>query len=422
MIYRGDICMRIKKIVLAMFAVSAVASQLAYATNGDEMMAVGAQNTALGGTGVANFTGAESTWANPAMLGKSKSSEVTGGVNLFTPKVNNTGMPNQPSAQDSYEPTSYIPDVSYSSRVNDSWSYGVAVAGIAGMGVDYQQAPASHVYAKSALSILRVLPTIAYNTQDYGLGLSPIFQSGSLRLSYNNGNDVNPTGSSDSSTGFGLSLGGYFNASSALTVAASYQSEIAAKYGSQISTAGSGFGLCSAQSCYGAPFGDDLNQPAQLKAGLAYTVSEGFTVTADYKLIQWGSAKGYKDFDWQDETVVAVGAKYTANDFWLGLGYNNANNPIGTLPAAGASNYRNAAINFFNNMFFPAVVTNSYTLGGGYNISKTFAVEGSAVITPQVTTVVDVSGIMNAQGASGTYTNTTTHSQQAYEISLRYKF
>ena len=413
--------MKIKKIVAALFAVSAVASQLAYATNGDEMMAVGAQSTALGGTGVANFIGAESSWANPAMLGKSKGSEVTGGVNLFTPKVSNTGMPGG-SAQDSYEPTSYIPDLSFSSRVNDSWTYGVAVAGIAGMGVDYGTAPAStHMYAKSALSILRVLPTIAYNAQNYGLGLSPIFQSGSLRLSYVNagGMDPNPTGSSDSSTGFGVSLGGYYNASSALTVAASYQSEIAASYGKQISTAGTYFGLCSPASnttgCSGqATFGDDLNQPAQIKAGIAYSLSESFTVTADYKLIQWGSAKGYKDFDWSDQTVVAVGAKYAANDYWLGLGYNNSNNPIGTLPASGASAYRNSAINFFNNMFFPAVVTNSYTLGGGYNISKNFAVEAAAVMTPQVTTTVDV--------ASFGGTNTTTHSQQAYELSLRYKF
>ena len=86
--------MSIKKIVASLFSVGVVVSPLAYATNGDEMMAVGSQSTALGGTGVANFMGAESLWANPAMLGKSKGSEVTGGVNLFKPKVTNTGMAN----------------------------------------------------------------------------------------------------------------------------------------------------------------------------------------------------------------------------------------------------------------------------------------------------------------------------------------
>src|SRR5512135_1430647 len=110
--------MRVKKIVAALFSLSAVASPLAYATNGDEMMAVGSQSTALGGTGVANFIGAESLWANPAMLGKSKGSEVTGGVNLFKPDVTNTGMPGNPAAKSTAD-TSYIPDLSYASRIND---------------------------------------------------------------------------------------------------------------------------------------------------------------------------------------------------------------------------------------------------------------------------------------------------------------
>jgi len=38
------------------------------------------------------------------------------------------------TAKDSKASTSYIPDVSYSSRISDSLTYGIAVAGIAGMG------------------------------------------------------------------------------------------------------------------------------------------------------------------------------------------------------------------------------------------------------------------------------------------------
>jgi long-chain fatty acid transport protein len=412
--------MKKQKIAVSMLVAGSLVAPLAYATNGDEMMAVGSQSTALGGTGVANFMGADSTWANPAMLGKSKGAEVTGGIVLFTPKVTNTGMPGS-AAADSKASTSYIPDVSFSSRINDGLSYGVAVAGIAGMGVDYKEAnEASHIKAKSALSILRVVPTIAYNTNDFGFGFSPIFQSGSLMLTYNNPNGAGPgvrvavnTGEkAESSTGFGYSFGGYFNAAQALTLAASYQSKVAAKYGTQISDAGVGFGLTGANA-----FGDNLDQPAQMKLGVAYTVGDNLTVTADYKLIQWGSAAGYKDFAWKDQTVIAVGAKYAASGYWLGLGYNNANDPIGTLPAStgAASEYRNAAINFFNNMFFPAVVTNSYTFGGGYDITNTLVVEGAAVITPEVKKAVAVANF-------GGPTNTTTHSQKSYSVSLRYKF
>lgn len=409
--------MRNKRIAVSMLVAGGLMSPLVYATNGDEMMAVGSQSTAMGGTGVANFIGAESLWANPAMLGKAKGSEVTGGVNLFKPKVTNTGMAGG-AAGNSTADTSYIPDISYASRINDGWTYGVAMAGIAGMGVDYTGSSATLglVKAKSALSILRVVADVAYNTNDYGLGFAPIFQSGSLMLSYNNGAPYNAAQNKDSSTGFGYALGGYYNATPAVTVAAAYQSKISAKYGTQISGAGASFGLCSPAggACTGQPtFSDNLDQPAQTKLGVAFAVADSLTVTADYKLIQWSSAAGYKDFNWKDQNVLAIGAKYAANGYWLGLGYNHANDPIGELPT---STFRNAAINVFNNMFFPAIVTNSYTFGGGFDVSKSLAIEGAAVITPEVTKTVAINGL------GGAPTNTTTHSQQAYEVSLRYKF
>lgn len=401
-------------IAISMLVAGGLLSPLVYATNGDEMMAVGSQSTALGGSGVAHFMGAESVWANPAMLGKSKGAEFTGGLVMFTPKVDNTGMPGG-AATASTAATSYIPDLSYSRRMSDSLTYGVSLAGIAGMGVDYTGAnAATHIKAKSEMSILRVVMTMAYNADNYGVGFSPIFQSGSLMLSYNNGAAYNASQSKNSSTGFGFGFGGYFDVAPALTVAGAYQSKFSAKYGTQISGAGTGFSLTGADA-----FGDNLDQPAQLKLGVAYTVADSVTVTADYKSIKWGSAAGYKDFAWEDQTVIAVGAKYAANGYWLGLGYNHANDPIGKLPAAtagapGSVAYKNAAINFFNNMFFPAIVTNSYTFGGGYDLSNSLAIEGAAVITPKVTKTVDV--------ASFGGTNTTTHSQSSYSVSLRYKF
>jgi long-chain fatty acid transport protein len=419
--------MRNIKIALSTLIAGSLLSPMAYATNGDEMMAVGSQSTALGGTGVANFMGAESLWANPAMLGKSKGAEVTGGVNLFKPKVTNTGLAGG-AAGDSTADTSYIPDLSYSNRINGNLTYGVALAGIAGMGVDYTGAGPTLglIKAKSELSILRVVADIAYNTDSYGVGFAPIFQSGSLMLSYDNGAVAyNPGKSSSSSTGFGFALGGYYNATPEVTVAAAYQSKIAAKYGTQISGAGNGFGLCqpAGGGCTGAaPFGDDLDQPAQMKVGVAYTMAS-VTLTADYKVIEWSSAAGYKDFNWKDQNIVAIGAKYAASGYWLGLGYNHANDPIEELPASSTamSEYRNAAINMFNNMFFPAIVKDSYTFGGGYDISNALAIEGAIVITPEVKKTVAINAL-NAPAPGAAPTNTTTHSQRAYEISLRYKF
>jgi len=410
------------KIVAALISIGLV-SPMAYATNGDEMMAVGSQSTALGGTGVANYMGADSTWANPAMLGKSKGSEVVGGLVYFSPKVTNTGLPtiaapSGNSASSTANP-SVIPDVSYSSRINDTLSYGVAMAGIAGMGVDYTGATATNttfVAAKTTMSILRVVPTIAYNAPNYGFGFSPVLQYGSLAISYNNGNPpagVNPAHSADTSTGYGYTLGAYFDVMPTLTVAAAYQSAIGMEYGKQLSTAGTGFGQT---------FADKLAQPAQMKAGVAYTMGGNITLTADYKSIQWSSADGYKNFGWKDQTVMAIGAKYAGSGFWVGAGYNSSDNPIGEYPngALTPAGNNGGIVNMFNNLMFPGIVKDTMTFGGGYSMSKTLDIEAAIAMSPEVTSKVDVSDA--GMVAPGSISNTTTHSQSAYSVSLRYKF
>lgn len=384
-------------------------SPVAHATNGDTMIAVGSQNTALGGTGVANFVGAESAFPNPALLGKSTGKETTGGVMLFKPSVTNTGFTGSAAANSTAD-TSFIPDVSYSSRISDNLTYGIAMAAAAGMGVNYTDVPAAqYMQARTTLSILKVVPTIAYNQDNYGLGFSPVFQYGTLAISYS-GHNPNHTG--DSSTGLGYSLGGYYNVVPALTVAAAYNSAIAMTYGHQLSSAAAGFGQTSFVI-------DKLEQPAEMKAGVAYAVNDNITVTADYRLIKWGSASGYKDFGWKNETVIALGGKYSADGYWLGAGYNHSDDPIGVF-ANGTSHTtdaQNGYGNFLNNMLFPAIIKDSYTFGGGYSLSKELAIEGAIMIAPKVSKTVDISDVRGS-GA----TNTTTHSQKAFEVSLRYKF
>jgi long-chain fatty acid transport protein len=420
--------MKMNKVVVSLIAAGVMASPLAYATNGDLMMAVGSQNTALGGSGVANYVGAESTFPNPAMLGKSKGQEVTGGVALFMPTVSNNGLPypftgnpltNGPqTTADSSADTNYIPDVSYSNRTSDNWTFGVAMAGIAGMGVDYTGATPGLVKAKTEMMLLKVVPTVAYNKEKFGVGFSPIIQYGSLSLAYNatpyGSLNYNPNHDASTDTNVGYSLGGYFDITPGLTVAAAFNSQISMKYGKQLSGAGVGFGQV---------FQDELAQPAEIKAGVAYSFASRFTVTADYKLIKWADAPGYKAFGWEDQTVIALGGKYAGERFWLGAGYNDAKNPIkpynNGAPLTPAGN-NGGVVNMFNNLLFPAIAESSYTFGGGYAINKAFDIEGSLVVTPEVKATVDISDVFGA--ASGTYSNTTTHSQQSYSVSLRYKF
>jgi long-chain fatty acid transport protein len=405
--------MKMKKIVVSMFVAGVVVSPAAFATNGDTMIAVGSQNTALGGTGVAHFVGAESAFANPALLGMSKGDEVTGGLVIFQPDVKNDGMGGVSSK--SAADNNFIPDVSYSTRSNENLTYGIAMAGIAGMGVDYTGAnPMTHMQAKTTLSILKIIPTIAYNTESYGVGFSPVLQYGSLAISYTTlGGATNPGHNASTDTNLGFNVGGYFNPSSAVTLAAAYNSKISMKYGTQLSVAGTGFGQT---------FADQLDQPAEVKVGVSLNASENFLVTMDYRQIQWSSAGGYREFGWKDQDVVAVGAKYSGDGYWLGIGYNSANNPIVPQANAALTQWGNngGIVNMFNSLMFPATIKDSYTFGGGMAISNNMDLEGSVMIAPKVTTRVDISDA--AMAPPGSLFNTTTHSQQAFSVSLRYKF
>jgi long-chain fatty acid transport protein len=186
------------------------------------------------------------------------------------------------------------------------------------------------------------------------------------------------------------------------------------EYGTEISDAATAFG-------YGAnPAGlpaksDHLEQPAEI--GLGVAISNNYlTYTIDYKQVKWGDAKGYKDFGWEDQSVLAIGGKYSSNNYWLGLGYNKANNPIpeniDTTSVAGGANTNGDTMNAFNYVLFPATVTTAYTLGGGYDLSKTNSIKVAFTHMPEVSDTVSAHTV-------GLGDVTTKHSQNA--LTLAYK-
>jgi long-chain fatty acid transport protein len=299
------------------------------------------------------------------------------------------------------------------SRINPNLTFGIGMYGTSGMGVDYSGYPATGatrglVKAKSTLQIMRIVPTIAYNSDNYGIGFSPIIQYGALDVNYD-GTGVGGVkfGSGMSSDlGYGFTLGGFYDITKQFTLGAAYTSAIDMKYKGQLNTtdgAASGFGVSG--------ISDNLEQPAEIKVGAAYTMGN-IMLTGDLKQIRWSEAKGYKDFNWQDQNVIALGLKYTQPGYWLGVGFNKADNPIKSMDGA---TQRGASINNFNNVFFPATTESHFSFGGGYNLTKAVSLDGAVVYAPEVTTTLSTAGI-------GGNTNTTSHSQIGYTVSARYKF
>ncbi len=397
----------------------------AFATNGTNMTGVGAEAVALGGTGTAAYYGAESVIINPALIGKGTGTEFTFGGTLFKPSVSNdasTGGSKHSSSADTF----VIPSISLSSRINESLSFGIGMYGTSGMGVNYSdysntnQSTAGLFKAQSTLQIMRIVPTIAYNTKNAGIGFSPIIQYGALDVNYDtfnptNGNPMTFGKGMASDLGYGFTLGGYYDVSKQFTVGAAYTSAINMKYKGQLNGtngAASNFGLTSIT--------DNLEQPAEIKVGAAYTMGN-IMLTGDFKQIRWGDAKGYKDFGWKDQNVLALGVRYQGTGYWVGAGYNKADNPIPNLSIQTAQAQSNSSINMFNNVFFPATTESHFSFGGGYDVTKNVAIEGAVMYAPENNTKVDVF-VPDGVGGFAAAKNTTGHSQTAFTVQAKYKF
>jgi len=457
-----------RTIKLALSASLLLGATSAFATNGDVMIGQGAKSRSMGGIGIAKTFGAESALANPAGIASVEGMEVTGALTMFTPSVSfgsNTGANATPATSpggayntanasapitkgDSAVGSSYIPEISFAHRLTDNFVYGVSVNGVAGMGTDYKDTAATGNGAfdmTTALSILKVSVPLAYSNSGFTLGVSPVFQYGTLQMNYlksdGAGGYVRSTNPESSDSAFGFEVGIAYDmfpaGETGLTIAAVYKSKIEMEYANNIGAAMKDFGVQSIKS------GDKLDQPAEFGIGFAYEVS-GSTLAFDYKNIAWADAAGYGDFGWENQNVYAFGYEYAASSWALRLGYNYGKSPISEQAntMGDPSGYDAGAKNFFNLSGFPGIVKQHYTFGGGYSISKAFSLDAAVVYAPEVTESFNTSGMSagmvyqgqlatnggdkaaaaGAAGGTGASSADVTHSQMGFTIAATYSF
>ena len=466
---------------VSLAATLVLAATSAFATNGDHLIGLGAKARGMGGVGIAHSFGAESALANPALI---RGNEISFGGTAFMPDVkfrNGTdstalgGGPSQAAFEQSDSGFSMIPEVAISHQVSENLIWGIGIFGVAGMGVDYRDddpmygnqfagdtvspSGAQNAYAGTEsgtnqmltnLQLMRFALPIAFTTGGLSLGVAPVVQYGSLSIAYNNGaffyqpdmqgnfipvNVMTGHGMSYD-FGFGIEAGAAFTIEG-FTIGTVYRSAIDMEYEDQIKPATEYFGLSG--------ISDHLEQPAEFGVGAAYSLM-GHTLAVDWKTIQWAEAKGYKDFGWENQSVIAVGYEYDAGSFALRLGYNYAQSPIKEQEAAsimtqtGAYNqaaYEGAVKNYFNLAGFPAVVESHVTVGGSVSLTDQMSVDLSYQYAPKVTYEYDTSAmtqaqIMSAAMAAGqsvpqTLTQVTSkaeveHAQSGISFNLNYMF
>jgi long-chain fatty acid transport protein len=400
-----------RSIKIAVAAAVALSATSAFATNGDNLIGMGAKTRGMGGVGIGMSHGAESGIANPAMIGTVKGTEVSFGGTVFMPDVE-TDMGTGGGSIKSDADLSVIPEVAIAQNAGNGFTWGIGMYGVAGMGVDYSKAntytaaaggaaaaaAATYVYTqagvnpgddasvdamaqmyaggaafgelakdnfnmKTTLQLMQFALPLAYTTNGFTFGIAPVLQYGSLDINYNILDQTTLEAVTGSTRGLAQDLGlgysiGLAYTESALTLGAVYKSAINMEYDGVISNAASDFGLSG--------FSDKLEQPAEFGLGASYKMDE-HTFAVDYKKVKWSDANGYKDFGWVDQDVYAFGYQYAMDNWAIRLGYNHADSAI--------KENSNTTINVFNLLGFPATVEDHYTIGGSYALTKSTSLD-----------------------------------------------
>ena len=398
-----------KTIKLAVVAALALGATSAFATNGTNLIGYGAKSRAMGGTAISNYNGAESAFANPALItsGTAKT-DATIGATILMPSVSfETDAPafgggNQDDSSTAGD--GMIPSVAVINKVNDSFAWGLALYGVGGMGVDYREAENTTAVGgnniNDNLMLMRMSIPLAYATHGFSVGIAPVIEYGSLSM--NNGVTTDIAVGYEIGAAYsikGISLG--LDYKSAVT------HDFKNTFNSTIDSTTGGLDANNVQS--------KLDTPSVLGLGISYKIGAS-TIAVDYKKIGYGSAKGFEDFGWEDQDVYAIGYEFAAKSWALRAGYNYGASPLPTeITGTAVGNMTTFGQVSGSFMQFPAVTESHITFGGSYTFSEVISVDLAYMIA---------SGSAEADVPTnvGGGTITTTNNQTAASFALNYAY
>ncbi|BAN34647.1 long-chain fatty acid transport protein [Sulfuricella denitrificans skB26] len=386
--------MKLKALVGVLAVAGLAMPGIASATNGYFSHGYGIKAKGMGGAATATASDAMGGANNPASM-VFVGDRLDVGIDWFSPKraASRTGAASAGGSLDMNEASSsndfLIPEFGYNMMLGEKMSLGITVYGNGGMNTDYQNGSAipgtgcggsANVLCGSGstgvnLEQMIVAPTFAYKVNaSNSIGVSPLFvyqrfsakglqafgplSSDSTKLT-NNGHD--------SSTGWGVRLGWQGKVTDAVTLGATYSPKI------DMSKFKRYAGLFAEQG--------DFDIPMNWNLGVAFKATPAITVALDYQHIDYSGVKAIADsgitagyagttsplalggsnglgFGWSNVNAVKLGVEYKYNDaLTLRAGINHGDNPI----KSGETTF---------NILAPGVVTDHYTLGATYGVTK----------------------------------------------------
>ena len=366
--------MKLKKIVVTLFAAGVMASPLANATNGYFAIGYGVKSQGMGGVGIALPQDSLAAATNPAgMVMVGDRADV--GVEYFKPvrSAAVTGAAAGNGTYDGNDTKSFlVPDIGYNKMINPDMSFGVSIYGNGGMNSDYAKNPFTSMgfggSGNAGVNLLQlfVAPTWAMKvnpSNEIGVSLNLAYQQFSAKglqgfagMSSSAANVSN--NGTDSSTGYGLHLGWTGQVTSTVTLGAMYQTK------TWMGKLNSYSGLFAEQGSF------DI--PATYGVGVALKATPDTTVALDVQRIEYAGvpavanslssatqlgANNGSGFGWQNMTVYKLGVSQKVSDsLTLRAGYNHNNQQIPTSQT-------------MFNILAPGVVQDHLTLGATWTLA-----------------------------------------------------
>ncbi|TSK07370.1 MAG: hypothetical protein FPO08_12245 [Geobacter sp.] len=404
-----------KKAVLAAAALLlSISSPEAWATNGDTLIGVAPASRAMGGAGVAAPQDAISAiFANPAAVCMGPycpGTEVVFASTIYNPSVKATVTmgPQVVSAKSDMKPY-IIPAVGMVTPISDRFRFGLGMFGITGMGVDYRNkgidldpaSPGAEGDIYTQLQILKFAPNVAFLvTPNFSIGTSLHLLYGSLDLGEGTSHNY----------GIGEQLGAIYRMGPC-SIGASYTTAEKLSH-ERVSD----FGGTEQKTL-------EMESPRTASAGIAWHATDNLLLEADAKWLNWSDADGYREFDWKDQWVYALGMQYKDPDgLTLRLGYNYGKNPVrlhknfdlmGTTQIQG-NTVSNAGYEYLRIIGFPAIAEHHFSFGVGYQFTGSFEAHLGGMCA--------LSNSVSESDASGTYTFSSKVRETSYDIGLIWHF
>jgi len=415
-------------VLLAIMLIAAV-SPAAFATNGTQLIGIGPVSRSMGGVGIAAPQDAISAvFANPAAMcfgPYCPSSQFDFAGTIFMPEQKAEVQASGQSAKAESRDQNYaIPAIGFSVPIGEAdtrWRFGLSAYGVSGLGVDYRDTDIDQTTPSGAplatgtytnLQLMKFAPTISYQALP-NLSVGTSFQINYSTLDLGEG--------STAAYSYGVQLGVLYKPLDQLSLGLTYTSPQEAEYNHV------------ADLDQSKPGNEDLKleQPQQVGLGVAYEfLKPRLLLETNVKWINWSDAKGFEDFDWNDQWVFAVGGQWEAIDhLFFRVGYNYAENPVdehnnwngaftpGGVPLDTVNVQGSSIPTYFYETFrvigFPAIVEHHMTAGIGYELGE------SLILNLSYMHAFENSLTENGTGPDG---NNAKIKSKLYEDSLSFAF